>query len=135
VRVAEPGEDNGPSPSPELDSLRGEIERLTGELARTIESAHAAEEKSARLEAEMVAMRKAAANGDEPSSGNGSAEDVPAPAPRARKKPAEPKPAAEKPAEEPWEGEEPSLRSRLARTAARKKGRARTPEDDALRQS
>jgi chromosome segregation ATPase len=136
VRVAAPGEKDGPSP--ELDSLRGEIERLTGELARTIESAHTAEEKSARLEAEMVAMRKAAANGDEPSSGNESAEDVPAPAPRARKKPVEekPKPAAEKPAEEAWEAEEePSLRSRLARASARKKGRARTPEDDALRQS
>jgi hypothetical protein len=135
VRVAEP--DGDEESSAKLESLRTEIERLTGELARTIESAHSAEEKSARLEAEMVAMRKAASNGDDPAAENGSADDEKPsrPAPRAKKSAPAPPPeeSAEQP-EQPWEGEEPSLRSRLARTAARKKGRARG-DDDALRSS
>ena len=126
VRVAESGAPDGapggaPDQPPELASLQAEVDRLTGELARTIESAHVAEEKSARMEAELVAMRRAAANGDDPSGDNGNGfYEQPA------SLPSEPEASpSDEPAGEAWESAEPSLRARLARTAARKKGRSR----------
>lgn len=115
------GSDGSADQSPELDALRAEVDRLTGELARTIENAHIAEEKGARLEAELIGMRRAAANGDDGSGGNGNGfhEHAAPPKPEPEESP------SEEPVEEPWESAEPSLRSRLARTAARKKGRSR----------
>lgn len=131
AQAAEAGNSDGiPEALPQLASLQAEVDRLTGELARTIEGAHVAEEKGARLEAELVAMRRAAANGDDPSGGSSNGFNEP-PAPSTSGASTTEEAPSDEPAGEGWETSEPSLRARLARTAARKKGRTRG-EDGSL---
>ncbi len=105
--------------------LQSEIERLARELARTLERAHAAEERGTRLEAEIAAISRREEFGEVPPSrdpidlapnpveadaGDGLTPD-----------------AGRDEGLELARAEGPSLRSRLAQTAARKKSRA--PEE------
>ncbi|MBI3648393.1 MAG: hypothetical protein HY240_06565 [Actinobacteria bacterium] len=117
----------------EVVSLRTEADRLGTELARTLERAHAAEERGARLEAELVALHKGMqlGEGPPPSVPNGWANSQSPLDPAAN---GSSTPEAESAGVEALDGEPvggdladegPSLRARLAATAARKKGRTR----------
>src|SRR5204862_3832642 len=55
----EPPESDAAHESEEVESLRSEVSRLTGELARTIELRQAAEQRFATLTAELIARDKA----------------------------------------------------------------------------
>ena len=151
---------NRSEPLPEAVDATGqksEVDRLGSELARVLERAHAAEERSARMEAELVALHNGLQLGDGPASpvpmgwsevgpprrngastGDG-AEEMGAVdvvdeemSPSAERNGHVVPPTAD--VAEPTDDdvavaevavEGPSLRSRLAKTAAQKKGRAR----------
>jgi hypothetical protein len=158
-------------------ALQTEVDRLGTELARTLERAHGAEERGARLEAELVALHNGMLLGDGPTapipdgwaeigprrSGNGVREDGMGPADAAsveaevtrddlrtdeggsESRPAEiaveskeqlepaDEPETETETEPVTEPEGPSLRARLARTAAQKKGQSRSIDEAAQR--
>jgi outer membrane murein-binding lipoprotein Lpp len=135
-------------------SLQTEVDRLGVELARALERTHAAEERGARLEAELVALHNGMSLGKGPSDPipdgwaevgprrNGSRtneEEVPDAGgnedarPTVEDLPVESDPSesamtddatADPDVQDPSEAEGPSLRSRLARSAAQKKGRS-----------
>jgi hypothetical protein len=153
-------------------SLQIEVDRLGTELARTLERAHAAEERGARLEAELVALHSGMPLGNGPAdpipegwaaigprrNGNREREENrehvsassieaeatqdprteddlfdPRPAEIANESAELPEPVEQpEPTDEP-EPEGPSLRSRLARTAAQKKGQSRSIDEAAQR--
>jgi hypothetical protein len=135
-------------------SLRSEVDRLGTELARTLERAHAAEERGARLESELVALHNGMPLGNGPAdpipdgwaavgprrNGHGEREENEEPArvsstetEMATESAELPEPVEQpEPAEEP-EPEGPSLRARLARTAAQKKGQSRSIDEAAQR--
>jgi chromosome segregation ATPase len=92
-----------------VEAHRSEGERVEVELARALERAHAAEERGARLESELVALHRSVRVSAEPAEREGKI--------RRAIEEADGRHELES-------GEAESLRSRLAKTAARKKGHA-----------
>jgi hypothetical protein len=148
---AEPQQSEGPDPAA-LSELRAEVDRVTGELAIAIERRQTAEERLAAMTAELIAAQRAESAGPpRRSNGNGGgsdarngampwsyadeedqdAEDGNVPAMKAELHSV---PPTESPRDdEPTDTASPidegaddiaSLRSRLARTAAKKKSRS-----------
>ena len=105
-----------PSETPEELELRDEVERLRTQLASTMTKMHDAQERAARFEADLTAMRHGVElDGDRPS------REAPPDEP-AMRDPSGPSDEADAdPDTQPVA--EPSLRTRLARTAARKRQR------------
>jgi hypothetical protein len=105
-----------PSETPEELELRNEVERLRAQLASTMTKMHDAQERAARFEADLTAMRHGVElDGDRPS------RQGPPDEPSMH----DPSGASDEPDADPDDQPvaEPSLRSRLARTAARKRQR------------
>ena len=148
--AAEPQQSEGPDPAA-LSELRAEVDRLTGELAIAIERRQTAEERLAAMTAELIAAQRAESagpprhangNGRGTEAGNGAtpwsyeeedqdAEDGNVPAMQAELRsvppaegPGDDEPADTAPPIDEGADDIASLRSRLARTAAKKKSRS-----------